>query len=63
MQLYARASKASAFVEAAAHLSDSETAERAIRIINGDENEGSPPGMHRGGYATVALAANKVGRP
>lgn len=62
VQLYARASKAAAFVEAATHLSDSETAERGIRIINGDDNEGIPPSMNRGGYATVALAANKVGR-
>lgn len=63
VQLYARASKAAAFVEAATHLSDSETAERAIRIINGEENEGASPTMNRGGYATVALAANKAGRP
>jgi vacuolar protein sorting-associated protein 16 len=62
-QLYARASKAAAFVEAATHLSDSETAEKAISIINGDENEGASPTMNRGGYATVALAANKAGRP
>lgn len=67
VQLFARASKAAAFVEAATHLSDSQTAERAIRIINGDEGAAgagaASPNMNRGGYATVALAANKVGRP
>jgi len=61
VQLFARASKASAFVESATELSDTETAERAIRIINGDDD--SPPSLNRGGYATVALTANKMQRP
>lgn len=65
VQLFARAAKASAFVESALtrEISDSETAERAIQIINGEETEGNPQSMNRGGYAAVALAANKAGRP
>jgi vacuolar protein sorting-associated protein 16 len=64
VQLFARASKAAAFVEGSSHLSDAETAERAIRIINGDETDGAAsPTLNRGGYASVAMAANKAGRP
>jgi vacuolar protein sorting-associated protein 16 len=74
VQLYARACVAAAFIEAApTHLSDSEIAERAIRIINGtaincgpsqqDGMTSSTGNTNRGGYATVAMLANKVGRP
>jgi len=59
VQLFARAAKAAAFVQGATDLSDSETAERAIRIIE----DGEPPSLCRGGYATVAGTANKVNRP
>jgi hypothetical protein len=67
VQLYARASKAAALVEGDTSRSDSEIAEEAIRIINGDPNgDGSSLGgssINRGGYARVALAASKAGRP
>lgn len=69
VQLYSRASKAAAFVAAAKNLSDADAAEGAIRIIT-DEKTGSAgaskrtsSSINRGGYATVAMAANKVGRP
>jgi vacuolar protein sorting-associated protein 16 len=62
-QLYARASRASAFVEQSSHLSDSETAEKAISIINGGVDEGDLLSLNRGGFALVALAATKAGRP
>jgi hypothetical protein len=55
VQLFARASKASAFIKAVNNrLSDSETAERAIQILNGNETSAS---MNRGGYAAVAMTA------
>lgn len=55
VQLFARASKASAFIKAVNNrLSDSETAERAIKIVNGNEESTS---MNRGGYAAVAMTA------
>jgi vacuolar protein sorting-associated protein 16 len=55
VQLFARASKASAFINAVNNrLSDSETAERAIQILNGNETSTS---MNRGGYAAVAMTA------
>jgi vacuolar protein sorting-associated protein 16 len=65
VQLYARACMAAAFIESAPiQLSDSEIAERSILIIN---NGSSPtlaaPNTNRGGYATVAQTANRVGRP
>ena len=53
VQLYARAQQAAAFVLNETELSDTETAERAIEIINADE----PASWNRGGFATVALAA------
>jgi hypothetical protein len=62
VQLFARASKAAAFVEADTHRSDSEVAEAAMRIISIDDG-GNPNSINRGGYATVAMAANKARRP
>jgi len=69
VQLYARASKAAALVASdvdSAH-PDAEIADAAIRIINEDELDPNKAmqasTVHRGGYATVALAANKAGRP
>lgn len=56
---YARASRAAAFVATDVGKSDSETTDAAIRILNTDVKN---PLMNRGAYATVALAANKVGR-
>ena len=63
VQLYARARKASAIVEADKTLSDSELAEAAIKVITGDGVAGSAACLNRGGYATVAMAASKAGRP
>lgn len=85
VQLYARASKAAAYVQKVHKLgtaeaqSDTITAEKAIAIIqnedNGEEEEEtrgqgyrkSPSknnsSMFRGAYATVAMAATKAGRP
>ena len=70
VQLYARACLAASFIEAAPiQISDSEVAERAIRIINGKSSKYalndnvSSPNINRGGYATVAQIANKHGRP
>ena len=68
VQLFARASKAAAFVASSKNLSDADTAEGAIRIITEDESGTSSSKrslacINRGGYATVALAANKAGRP
>jgi vacuolar protein sorting-associated protein 16 len=64
-QLYARASKASALVASDSQRgrSDAEIADAAIKIINEDEKENASASVNRGGYATVALAANKAGRP
>jgi vacuolar protein sorting-associated protein 16 len=70
MQLFARAAMAAAFIAAApATWSDSEIAERAIRIINGTKNakdstkSDASHNMNRGGYAAVAMTAHSVGRP
>jgi hypothetical protein len=72
IQLFARASKASSFVEQKAqadeHLSDSEIAQGAIMIITKEVvssavSPGASASMFRGAYATVALAANKVNKP
>lgn len=68
VQLYARASKAAAFVAAEKHLSDSDTAQGAIQIIHGKDASKSSSknvssSINRGGYATVAKAATKAGRP
>jgi len=71
VQLYARASKAAAFVVASKERSDADTAQGAIQIIHEDSTtEGSSSLsqsassiMNRGAYAAVAMAANKVGRP
>ena len=69
VQLYARASKAAALVESDVDklFSDAEIADAAIRIINEDEpnvtEAKQASSVNRGGYATVALAANKAGRP
>lgn len=69
VQLFARASKAAAFVATAKNRSDADTAEGAIQILT-EEKGGSvnaskrtSTSISRGGYATVAMAANKVGRP
>jgi len=59
VRAYARASRAAAFVATDDAHSDSETTDAAIRILNTDVKN---PLMNRGGYATVALAANKAGR-
>lgn len=69
IQLFARASKAAALVAGNNQsLSDTEIAEAAIRIINEDKTDApitknSSSSVNRGGYALVALAANKAGRP
>jgi hypothetical protein len=67
VQLFARASKAAAFVAYDSDRSDSETAEGAIRIINedadGSSNGNKSVGANRGAYAMVALAATRAGRP
>lgn len=63
VQLYCRACQAAAVVQAAQNdASDAETAEKALRILHQGEKEG-PSVSYRGGYATVALAASKAGRP
>jgi hypothetical protein len=60
VQLYARSAKAAAYVITDKSSSDAETAEAASKIIN----EGQPGKSHNsGGYASVALAASKAGRP
>jgi vacuolar protein sorting-associated protein 16 len=70
VQLYCRASKAAALVtsQSKKELSDAEIADAAIRIINEDgkaslSSKSKSSSVNRGGYATVALAANKAGRP
>lgn len=68
VQLFARASKAAAFVVAERTLSDADTAQAAIKIIHeesadDDATATSSSSINRGGYATVALAANRAGRP
>jgi len=69
VQLYARASKAAAFVTSAKNRSDADVAEGVIRIIT-EEKSGAEDAskctssiINRGGYATVAMAATKAGRP
>jgi hypothetical protein len=69
VQLYARASKAAAFVASSKDRSDAEVAEGVIRIIT-EEKCGSAGAskytssiINRGGYATVAMASTKAGRP
>lgn len=70
IQLFAKASKAVALIEAGEKLSDSELAEAAIRIIN-ENTQGSSAdsrdlasssSINRGAFATVAMAASKAGR-
>lgn len=62
VQLYCRACQASAVVQAAPQdASDTETAEKALRILHGDETA-NPSVSYRGGYATIAMAASKAGR-
>ncbi|KAG7346717.1 Vps16 vacuolar sorting complex protein [Nitzschia inconspicua] len=68
VQLYARASKAAAFVAAAKNLSDADTAEGAIRIITEDEGgsastKTTSSSINRGGFAKIAMDSMKVGRP
>lgn len=70
VQLYARASRAAALVASDVNRnhSDAEIADAAIRIVNEDDLSSSKSNsavssVNRGGYATVALAANKAGRP
>jgi hypothetical protein len=69
VQLYARASKAAGFVVSSKDLSDADVAEGVIRIIT-EEKCGSDGAskltssiINRGGYATVAMASIKAGRP
>jgi vacuolar protein sorting-associated protein 16 len=65
-QLLARASKAAAYVAAVKDLSDADIAQGAIQMIHGgsvSEGMDSTSVMNRGGYATVAMAAHKAGRP
>ncbi|GKY95195.1 hypothetical protein MPSEU_000482700 [Mayamaea pseudoterrestris] len=63
VQLYSRAQKACALVEAETDLSDSELAEQAIEIVNGKPASDVAPCINRGGYATVALSASRAGHP
>lgn len=67
VQLFARASKAASFVAYDRGLSDAETAESAIAIINEDTGISSSgrksSGANSGAYAMVALAASRAGRP
>jgi hypothetical protein len=67
VQLYARASKAAAFVSAEKNRSDADTAQAAIQIIHEDSpaeaTKNTSSSINRGGYATAALAANRAGRP
>lgn len=68
VQLYARASKAAAFVAGAKDLSDADTAEGAIRIITEDENgststKNTSSSINRGGFAKIAMDSMKAGRP
>lgn len=70
VKLYARASKAAALVSfnGKRDIPDGDIADAAIRIINEDhrtpvKSESPASSMNRGAYATVALAANKAGRP
>jgi vacuolar protein sorting-associated protein 16 len=63
VQLFARASQAAAFVASDKSKSDAETAEAAIRIINESTDKSKAQSGNSGAYATVALAANRAGRP
>jgi hypothetical protein len=68
VQLYARASKATAFVASAKHLSDADTAEGAIRIITEDPSGSSSAksntsSINRGGFAKIAIDSLRAGRP
>jgi hypothetical protein len=67
VQLYARASKAAAFVATEKDRSDADTAQGAIQILHEkspiESARDATSSFNRGGYATVAMAANKAGRP
>jgi len=67
VQLFARASKAAAFVAEKNHLSDSDAAQGAMQIVHetipSQPSKSVSSSVIRGGYATVAMAANKAGRP
>eukprot|EP00934_Nitzschia_sp_Nitz4_P006298 Nitzschia sp. Nitz4//scaffold126_size65214//3825//7324//NITZ4_006145-RA/size65214-snap-gene-0.55-mRNA-1//-1//CDS//3329534656//6288//frame0 len=67
VQLFARASKAAAYVISVKNRPDADVAQGAIQIIHGkspsDPSPTTSSSMNRGGYATVAMAANKAGRP
>ena len=69
VQLYARASRAAAFVVSSKDRSDAEVAEGVIRIITEDKcgsagaSQYTSSIINRGGYATVAMASMKAGRP
>jgi len=69
VQLYARASKAAAFVASSKDLTDADVAEGVIRIITEDKcgsagaSKYTSSIINRGGYATVAMACIKCGRP
>ena len=67
VQLYARASKAAAFVASAKHRPDADIAQGAIQIIretsSTEVTRNTSSSITRGGFATVAMAANKAGRP
>ena len=63
VQLYCRACQAAAAVQAAPpDASDAETAEKALQILHGGTTA-NPRVSYRGGYATIAMAANKSGHP
>lgn len=59
VQIFARASKAAAYV-VSAEGSDAQIAEATTEIIHGGTRESA---LHKGAYSTVAMAANKAGRP
>lgn len=63
VQLYARCAKAAALVSSDKFKSDAETAEAATKIINDGEDSATSNVMNNGGYASVAMAAGKAGRP
>ena len=58
---YAQASRASAVVAASGDLSDADAADAAIKILNGG-GKSNRRGANRGRFASVALAAFRVGR-
>uniref|UniRef100_A0A7S4JMZ7 Vacuolar protein sorting-associated protein 16 homolog n=1 Tax=Odontella aurita TaxID=265563 RepID=A0A7S4JMZ7_9STRA len=67
VRAFARASRAAALVASdGGRTTDAACAEAAIKILNGDDSpdaEPAPPAANRGAFASVALAANRAGRP